>query len=76
MRHPEDVRFLLDLRGLGRERGQRLVRTTSVKAIASARKFDAHGDWHYFGLLWRYALWLLLGRGSFEEVARRYWYGG
>jgi glycosyltransferase involved in cell wall biosynthesis len=47
----EDVRFLLDLKRLGKLRGQRLGRAKSVKALASTRKFDEHGDWHYFTLL-------------------------
>jgi glycosyltransferase involved in cell wall biosynthesis len=46
----EDVMFLLAMRRLGRSRGQRLARLTSAKAIASTRKFDDFGDWHYFPL--------------------------
>jgi glycosyltransferase involved in cell wall biosynthesis len=49
----EDVQFLLDLRRLGRPRGQRLGRARRAKAIASTRKFDRYGDWHYFPLLFR-----------------------
>ena len=44
----EDVMFLLALRRLGRSRGQRLVRARRAKVIGSMRKFDEHGDWHYF----------------------------
>ena len=42
----EDVRFLWDLRKLGRARGQRLVRARAAKVITSTRKFDRYGDWH------------------------------
>ncbi len=42
----EDVAFLMALRQLGKERGQRLIRLTDVKALVSMRKFDPHGDWH------------------------------
>ncbi len=72
----EDVDFLWRLRRLGRMRGQRLVRLRGVKAITSTRKFDRHGDWHYFtqmpSLLWR----LVRDRGAINEFARRYWYEG
>ena len=71
----EDVRFLLDLRAVGRRRGQRLVRVRAAKAVASTRKFDKHGDWHYFPMLAR-GLSALLFRGkSLERFARTYWYG-
>lgn len=46
----EDVMFLLAMRRLGKSRGQRLARVTSAKAIASTRKFDEFGEWHYFPL--------------------------
>ena len=36
-RYAEDVQFLVDLRRLGRRRGQHLVRLRSVKAVASTR---------------------------------------
>jgi hypothetical protein len=71
----EDVHFLRRLQKLGRARRQRFVRLRSVKTITSARKFDRHGDWHFFtrvpGLLWRF---LRRGRGAVEEFAQRYWY--
>lgn len=70
----EDVDFLLRLRRLGRSRGQRLCRLRGVKAITSTRKFDRHGDWHYFtqmpALAWR----LLRNRNAMTEFAKRYWY--
>ena len=36
----EDVQFLLDMKRLGRRRGQSLARVTSAKSISSTRKFD------------------------------------
>jgi glycosyltransferase involved in cell wall biosynthesis len=70
----EDVDFLLRLRRLGRSRGQRLCRLQGVKAVTSTRKFDRHGDWHYFtrmpALAWR----LLRDRRALTELAQRYWY--
>ncbi len=72
----EDVDFLWRLRRLGRTRGQRLLRLRGVKAVTSTRKFDRHGEWHYFtqmpALVWR----LLRDRGAINEFARRYWYEG
>ncbi len=70
----EDVQLLWDLRRLGRRRGQRLVRLTSVKAIASTRKFDRHGDWHYFRLVARLLPLMLRHPAASDELARSYWY--
>ena len=68
----EDVAFLQALRRLGKARGQRLTRVTRAKGIASTRKFDEFGDWHFFPLFvagMRY----LLAR-DFTGFADRYWY--
>jgi cellulose synthase/poly-beta-1,6-N-acetylglucosamine synthase-like glycosyltransferase len=72
----EDVDILLRLRRLGRPRGQRLVRLAGVKTVTSARKFDAHGDWHWFVQMPRIAWHLLRGRKAAEGFARKYWYEG
>src|SRR5688572_22390969 len=55
----EDVDLLLRLRRLGRPRGRKLVRLRGVKAVTSTRKFDRHGDWHYFTQMPRIA-WHML----------------
>jgi glycosyltransferase involved in cell wall biosynthesis len=72
----EDVDFLWRLRRLGRTRDQRLVRLHRVKAITSTRKFDAHGDWHYFLQMPAQGWRLLRDRGALNDFARRYWYEG
>jgi glycosyltransferase involved in cell wall biosynthesis len=72
LRLAEDVAFLARLWRLGRSRGQRLRRLRRHKVVASTRKFDEHGDWHYFGFLWR-APALLFG-ARFDDLADRYWY--
>ena len=72
--YAEDVKFLWALRSLGRSRGQRLVRLKGVKALGSARKFDRHGDWHYFVMGLRAMFGLLTGRPMDREIADRYWY--
>lgn len=64
----EDVAFLWALRRLGRTRGQRLMRVTNAKAIASTRKFDEHGDWHYLRFAGEY---LRCGKRRFAD---KYWY--
>ena len=70
----EDVAFLLALRRLGRSRSQRLARLRSVKAVGSTRKFDEHGDWHYFRMVPR-VVWAALRRGqAVRDLADRYWY--
>jgi hypothetical protein len=71
----EDVQLLVDLRRLGRKRGQRLTRLTSVKAVASTRKFDTHGDWHYFTEIVRLLPLILWSPKSTSAFAESYWYG-
>ena len=68
----EDVAFLQALRRLGKPRGERLTRVTSAKAVASTRKFDDHGDWHFFPLALAGA-WCLWTR-NVTGFADRYWY--
>jgi len=70
----EDVQFLVDLRRLGRKRGQTLARLRPVKAIASTRKFDEHGDWHYFTEIFRLGIQFVRGRASQDEFVKKYWY--
>jgi hypothetical protein len=60
---------------LGRPRGQRLTRLRSAKAIASVRKFDAYGDWHYFRLTPAVALEMLRRGQKGSRFLDRYWYG-
>ena len=71
----EDVAFLWALRRLGRPRGQRLLRVKGAKAVVSLRKFDRHGDWHYFTKLLPQCLPSLFNPSRRVEFAARYWYG-
>jgi hypothetical protein len=70
----EDVQFLWRLRRLGRGRGQRLGRVTSAKATASTRKFDRHGDWHYFTHLLPLVWGMLTSPTASTDFVQRYWY--
>lgn len=70
----EDVRFLLDLKRRGRPTRRKLVRTTGAKAIASTRKFDRHGEWHYLKMIPRMFFWFIFSRSSFDAFTRSYWY--
>jgi glycosyltransferase involved in cell wall biosynthesis len=70
----EDVDFLLRLRRLGRSRGQRLARMSGAKTIASVRKFDEHGEWHYLTVMPKVGIGWLLGRETGRAFADRYWY--
>ncbi|HRQ66897.1 MAG TPA: hypothetical protein PKZ76_18865 [Xanthomonadaceae bacterium] len=72
--YAEDVDFLWPLRGLGRRRGQRLQRLRGVKTITSTRKFDRHGDWHWFTTFPRLAWRMLVQRQAAREFVRSYWY--
>jgi hypothetical protein len=74
IRAGEDVQLLFALRRLGRKDGRRLVRLRRFKAIASMRKFDRHGDWHYFTLVPRLGFGLLLDRRRAHELIDEYWY--
>jgi len=73
-RYAEDVLFLWSLRRRGRASGRRLVRLRGVKTIASARKFDRHGDWHFFTRMPRLAWRMLFRNSEMTEFAERYWY--
>jgi glycosyltransferase involved in cell wall biosynthesis len=68
----EDVAFLQALRRLGKARGQRLARVTSAKGIASTRKFDEFGDWHFFIVL--VAGIKYLWTRNMTDFVDRYWY--
>lgn len=70
----EDVAFLWALKRLGRSRGARLRRLRQAKAIASTRKFDRHGDWHYFTQVIPAGVGALLNPQARHALAKRYWY--
>jgi glycosyltransferase involved in cell wall biosynthesis len=70
----EDVQLLFDMRKLGKPRGQSLGRLRGVKAIASTRKFDEHGDWHYFSESIRLGVRFFGGHTGHDDFAQRYWY--
>jgi len=70
----EDVAFMWALKRLGARRGQRLVRLTQVKAITSMRKFDRHGDWHYFTTVIPQGVPAMFRRSARTKLAQRYWY--
>lgn len=71
----EDVALLVALKRLGRARGQTLTRVTAAKALTSMRKFDRHGDWHYFRLIADVGISMLRNPQASTDFARRYWYG-
>jgi hypothetical protein len=74
IRFAEDVDFLWKLRKLARSRGQRLARPRGAKAVASTRKFDEYGDWHYLTNLGRSLFHLLFDRAALHRFADDYWY--
>jgi hypothetical protein len=84
LRAAEDVKFLRDLKRLGRSRRprQRMVTRFTARqlgmsaplAIASCRKWDRHGEWHMFPLVLRGAYGLLLSRRSYQRMVQEYWY--
>ena len=74
MRVAEDVALLFALRRVGRKQGKRLTRLRHVKAVASTRKFDEYGDWHYLTTIPRLAVRLVVRRPAVLEEIERYWY--
>ena len=70
----EDVDFLWQLFRRVRARGQHLKRLRRYKAVASVRKFDRYGDWHYFWMMPRLALGTFSAKASNHPTARKYWY--
>ena len=70
----EDVAFMWALKRLGARRGQRLARLSRVKAMASMRKFDRHGDWHYFTTVIPQGVPAMFRRTARTKLAQRYWY--
>lgn len=70
----EDVDFLWKLIKLGRSRGQKLTRLRPVKAIASVRKFDRYGDWHYVWLPYQMLWSAIRDRTWGSRDVRKYWY--
>jgi len=70
----EDVDFLVRLKLLGRRRKKKLIRLTSTRAVASMRKFEQHGNWHYFPLISRGIYAMFLPSKRFEKFSKRYWY--
>ena len=72
--YAEDIQFLVDLKKLGRPRGQRFARAKGVRAITSTRKFDKHGDWHFFTRMPSVAFWMLRDKSRVEKFTRAYWY--
>jgi len=74
LRVAEDVALLFALRRVGRKQGKRLTRLRHVKAVASTRKFDEYGDWHYLTTIPRLAVGLVVRRPASLEEIERYWY--
>jgi glycosyltransferase involved in cell wall biosynthesis len=74
LRWAEDVRFLYDLKRLGRRTGRGFRRAVGAETVTSTRKFDTHGDWHYVGLMVKAPfLWLFLRR-RLDRQLERYFY--
>lgn len=72
--YAEDIKILMDLKRLGRTRRQHFARAKGAQAITSTRKFDKHGDWHYFLRMPRVAFWMLIDKQRVEKFTRAYWY--
>ncbi len=74
LRAAEDVDFLFRLKRLGWKRGQCFMHTAGVRAITSTRKFDRHGDWHYFTQMSTMPFRMFFARRSADRIIQQYWY--
>ena len=74
LHYAEDVQLLIELKQLGRTRGQGFARPKGVLAITSSRKFDKHGDWHFLTMMPRIGFWMLFDKNRGEKSTRAYWY--
>ncbi len=70
----EDVAFQIALWRHARAGGRRLVRVRGAKTLASPRKFDEHGDWHYFTRMGPLAWRMIFRKSALSDWAERYWY--
>jgi hypothetical protein len=70
----EDVDFMWRMKKLGRKRGARFMRAPTARAITSTRKFDRHGDWHYFAILFAFPFRLIFARAAARKQVLAYWY--
>ncbi len=70
----EDIKLLVDLKTLGKPRRQYFARATNARAITSTRKFDTHGDWHYFTKMPRVGFWMLIDKSRVRNFTQQYWY--
>ena len=66
------VAFLWALRRFGQMRDQRLARATRAKIVASTRKFDEFGDWHFFSVAIEALRHLM--RRDLTRFTASYWY--
>jgi len=73
--YAEDRAFVFALRRRGRRAGRRLIRLRGVRTTTSARKFDRHGDWHYFTRMPPLAWRMLFRRSEGTAFSEDYWYG-
>lgn len=74
MLYAEDIQILQTLKQLGRSRGQKFCRARNALAITSMRKYDKHGDWHYFTVMPRVGFWMLVDKQRMKRFTDAYWY--
>lgn len=77
MDYAEDIQLLRMLKQHGRasKRPKRKFgRARNAQATTSMRKYDKHGDWHYFTLMPRIGFWLLTNKQRMKKEADAYWY--
>lgn len=70
----EDIQFLMDLKRLGRQRGQKYARAHGIEAVTSTRKFDKHGDWKFLMSMLCAPLIGLVNRSALDSWVHRHWY--
>ncbi len=74
MLYAEDIRVMVDLKRLGKPRGEKFARAKGARAVTSTRKYDKHGDWHYLTVMPRVGFWMLFDKSRYHRFTQGYWY--
>lgn len=70
----EDVDFMWKMKKLGRKRGAKFMRVPTARTITSTRKWDRHGDWHYFAIMFAFPFRMIFSRAEARKQVLAYWY--
>ena len=70
----EDVMLIRDLIKRGKKDKRSFFLIPDCKTITSSRKFDQHGDWHLFTLIFKALKASITPGRVIDDVVKEYWY--